>query len=97
LRLSRGLPLVFLELEELHLELVEQHATTRQLAEPLVPQPGDRVPQVLDLQTASPDLVLDRRGALRTISASSASMWSGRGSSVARVTPPLRRRPRLRS
>ena len=63
LRRSLGLRLVFLELEQLQLELVEQRATLRRLAEPLVPQLGDRVPQLLDLETASLGLVLGRRGA----------------------------------
>ena len=60
---SLGLSLIFLELEQLQLELVEQRTTFRRLAEPLVPQPGDHVAQLLDLQAPSLGLVLGRRGA----------------------------------
>jgi hypothetical protein len=45
-----GLGLVLLQLEQLQLELVEQRAALRRLAEPVVPQPGDLVLELLDQQ-----------------------------------------------
>jgi hypothetical protein len=43
-----GLGYVFLELEQLQLELHQEGATLGRLAEPLVAQLGDRVLQLLD-------------------------------------------------
>ena len=54
LRLSLGL--VLLELEQLQLELVEQRAALRRLAEPFVPQLGDLVLELLDQQRLVADL-----------------------------------------
>ena len=58
-----GLRAIFLELEQLQLQLVEQRAALRRLAEPLVPQPGDRKLQLLDLERTRLGFVLRRRGA----------------------------------
>jgi hypothetical protein len=50
LRRRFGLGLVLLQLEQLQLELVEQRAALRRLAEPFVPQLGDLVLELLDQQ-----------------------------------------------
>jgi hypothetical protein len=52
------LRLILLQLEQLQLELVEQGSTLRLLAEPLVPQLGDGVLQLLNQQRADLDLAV---------------------------------------
>ncbi len=82
-----GLGLVLLQLEQLQLELVEQRAALRRLAEPVVPQPGDLVLELLDQQRLVANframrLPLGQQHRLQCLDVIGERLRSGRGHSV---------------